>query len=501
MEDVARHLGLQSRYHYLETENGSNEFAVSRTGLKIDPVKKVSSAFLAAQNCRQRQRGSNSQGFLSSSGTIAGIVDPRPSYHNTDQIWPVGYRASWHDRITGSLFVCDVADGGDSGPIFKIQRYPCTMQSTPVGSTILSKKKQIPCKGDDQRSGNLIGDAVGLNDVIGDFQVEGRSTSSVWEMVSQAFLFGLDADFVQEIIEQLPGVTACSEYKNLNDRKHNSGLQTVWELAWRFLEVLGLEQPFSFHELESELVSPWLDSYPLDSRYETVDIRDAAPSGSEKASQAGAACHGRCTGLLLAKILGSLLKLLSVSCCQKAAVYVCPNFDAGESKSRRGRKKDLDCLAALKKTKIDMLPVNELTWQEIARRYILAVLSMEGNLDSTEIASRESGKVFHCLRGDGGILCGSLMGVAALERDAVVLADAMKEIFGSLKSKNEVVSLCERESDINGAQTIEVSDSVIPEWAQVLEPVRKLPQMLEPGSEGVSMKHWRETLLIGLKRY
>ncbi|KAL0334194.1 UNVERIFIED_CONTAM: Methyl-CpG-binding domain-containing protein 9 [Sesamum angustifolium] len=698
MEDVARHLGLQSRYHYLETENGSNEFAVSRTGLKIDPVKKVSSAFLAAQNCRQRQRGSNSQGFLASSGTIggsetndnksikevgyhdgfpiqfhdfclisAGIVDPRPSYHNTDQIWPVGYRASWHDRITGSLFVCDVADGGDSGPIFKIQRYPCTMQSTPVGSTILSKKKQIPCKGDDQvskddlvtfevvdddsistitllnedsppclencltnskredevhntqednssnsdlellpqRSGNLIGDAVGLNDVIGDFQVEGRSTSSVWEMVSQAFLyachqtykqkgiikffcshdvygmknenldgldslakfcyfdglisipalvqnenefnmacdmlmiwlnqdrFGLDADFVQEIIEQLPGVTACSEYKNLNDRKHNSGLQTVgsgfllaerktnfasgtskrsqlksgdqadtlkrdpgppgkplnsslpsyllgdalqvWELAWRFLEVLGLEQPFSFHELESELVSPWLDSYPLDSRYETVDIRDAAPSGSEKASQAGAACHGRCTGLLLAKILGSLLKLLVSELLSKAAVYVCPNFDAGESKSRRGRKKDLDCLAALKKTKIDMLPVNELTWQEIARRYILAVLSMEGNLDSTEIASRESGKVFHCLRGDGGILCGSLMGVAALEGDAVVLADAMKEIFGSLKSKNEVVSLCERESDINGAQAIEVSDSVIPEWAQVLEPVRKLP--------------------------
>ncbi|KAL0336156.1 UNVERIFIED_CONTAM: Methyl-CpG-binding domain-containing protein 9 [Sesamum radiatum] len=472
MEDVARHLGLQSR---------------------------------------QRQRGSNSQGFLSSSGTIGGsetndnksikevgyhlAFDPRPSYHITDQIWPVGYRASWHDRITGSLFVCDVADGGDSGPIFKIQRYPCTMQSTPVGSTILSKKKQYPAKGMTR--------------------------------------FGLDADFVQEIIEQLPGVTACSEYKNLNDRKHNSGLQTVgsgfllaerktnfasgtskrsqlksgdqadtlkrdpgppgkplnsslpsyllgdalqvWELAWRFLEVLGLEQPFSFHELESELVSPWLDSYPLDSRYETVDIRDAAPSGSEKASQAGAACHGRCTGLLLAKILGSLLKLLVSELLSKAAVYVCPNFDAGESKSRRGRKKDLDCLAALKKTKIDMLPVNELTWQEIARRYILAVLSMEGNLDSTEIASRESGKVFHCLRGDGGILCGSLMGVAALERDAVVLADAMKEIFGSLKSKNEVVSLCERESDINGAQTIEVSDSVIPEWAQVLEPVRKLP--------------------------
>lgn len=194
----------------------------------------------------------------------------------------------------------------------------------------------------------------------------------------------------------------------------------VWELAWRFLEVLGLGQPFPFQELESELVSPWLDSYPLDSRHETVDAGDAPSSSGEKVSQAGAACLGRCTGLLLAKILGSLLKLLASELLSKAAVYVCPSFDAGESKSRRGRKKDLDCLAALKKTKLDMLPINELTWHEIARRYILAVLSMDGNLDSAEIASRESGKVFHCLRGDGGILCGSLTGIAALEADAVV---------------------------------------------------------------------------------
>ncbi|KAI3467513.1 hypothetical protein Pfo_024176 [Paulownia fortunei] len=710
MEDVARHLGLPSRYHYLGTENGSNEFAFIRSGSKIDPAKKESSAFLTAQS-RQRQkilRGSNSQGFLSSSGIIgcseisynksikelgfsengsrqdgihdgfpiqfqdfclmsAGNVDPRPSYHNTNQIWPVGYRCSWHDRITGSLFVCDVADGGDCGPIFKVQRYPCTMQSIPVGSTILSKTKPVSCRGDDmmgkedlatfqvvdddsistitllnedsppcldnclstlkredevhnsqednssnsdleflpQRTGNLIGDGVGLNYIIGEFQVEGRSTSFVWEMVSQAFLyacqemykqkgaikffcghdvygmnnenldsadcllrycyfdglisipplvqnenefnmacemlstwlnqdrFGLDADFVQEIIEQLPGVTACSEYKNLNDRKRNSGLQTVgsgflqaerktnsasgtskrsqlklgdtedtlkrdpcppgkplnsrlpsylmgdalqvWELARRFLEVLGLGQPFSFQELELELVCPWLDGYPLNSRHETVDIGDAAPSSGDKVSQAGAVCLGRSTGLLLAKIIGSLLKLLVGELLSKAALYVRPNFDVGESKSRRGRKKDLDCLAALKKTKLDMLPVNELTWHEIARRYILAVLCMEGNLDSTEIAIRESGKVFHCLRGDGGILCGSLTGIAALEGDAVVLADAMKEIFGSLKSKNEVVTVCERESDVNGAQTVEVNDGVIPEWAQVLEPVRKLP--------------------------
>lgn len=294
----------------------------------------------------------------------AGIIDQRPSYHNTNQIWPVGYRCSWHDRITGSLFLCDVADGGDSGPIFKVKRYPCTMQSIPVGSTILVKKKAAsrkgdgteglddldtipvvdddsistitllneetpPCldsclctsKGEDevhnplednssnsnqeallQRPANISTDAVGLNDIIGEFQVEDRSISSVWEKVSEAFLyacrevykqkgairffcshvthvvyrmnnenldgadslskycysegpvsipplvqsenelnmacemlsawlkqdrFGLDEDFVQEILEQLPRVSTCSEYENLNERKKNSGLQTV----------------------------------------------------------------------------------------------------------------------------------------------------------------------------------------------------------------------------------------------------------------------------------
>ncbi|KAL8519010.1 hypothetical protein ACS0TY_010093 [Phlomoides rotata] len=665
MEDVACHLGLPSQC----------------------PANKESSPLLTGQSCRQRQkisRSSKSHGFLSSSGISScsqdavhasdgfpvqfhdfclistGNIDPRPSYHNTSQIWPVAYRSSWHDRVTGSLFHCDVADGGEHGPIFKIQRYPCTTHAIPVGSTVLRKMKSASCNGDDivgkddlttcqvfdddsmstitllyedtppcldnflstpkreeevhnlhednssisnmevlpLRPGNPITEAVGLNDFVGEFQVEGRSTSSVWEMVSQAFLngckelyeqkgvvklfcnhdvygidsgsldggdslsrycyfgglsipplvqsenelnmscdmlsvwlkqdrFGLDADFVQEIIEQLPRVSACSEYKKLNDRKNNSGLQTVgsgflqterktssvsetskrsllkwgdtedtlkrdpcppgkqlnsrlpsylmgatlqvWELAWRFREVLGLGQPFTFQELESELLSPWSDTYALDSRPKIVDTGDAASSSGKKVSQAGV------TGLLLAKILGSLLKLLVTELFSKVAVYVCPNFDAGESKSRRGRKKDLDYLAALKKRKLDMLPVNELTWHEITRRYTLAVLSMDGNLDSAEVVSRESGKVFHCLQGDGGVLCGSLTGIAALEGDAVVLVDANKEIFGSLKTKNEIISLCERESDANGTQTIEVNDGVIPEWAKVLEPVRKLP--------------------------
>ncbi|XP_073130076.1 methyl-CpG-binding domain-containing protein 9 [Henckelia pumila] len=661
LEDVASHLGIPLSY--------------------IKAAQKESSGFASSRNCREPElniqklvfSGNGSQGDYVHDGfpiqfqdfclLSAGNVDPRPAYHNTNQIWPVGYRCSWHDKITGSLFVCDVLDGGECGPTFKVHRFPCTTQFIPVGSAILSRTNSVPSKGNDRmgldelitsplvddddlsiitllnehsppslencvslsrsndvvycsgqnassnsnlecglpRAGNSIGE-LGHSGVIGEFQLEGRSTSSVWEMVSEAFMyafhetfkqsgavkffcghdiyemnnenldgtdslsrysywggpmnvprliqnerdfnmacellltwlkqdrFGFNVDFVQEIIEQLPGVTASLEYKNLKDRKHNSSLQSVgsgflqveqntnsafrtskrwrlqsggmekfltrdpcppgnplstrlpsyligdalqaWELAWRFLEVLELGQSFSFQDLESELLSPWLDCCALNG-LETVDIGDDVPlNKGVKVSQARA---GRNTGLLLANIYGSLLKILLSELVSKVVAYACPNFDAGESKSRRGKKKDLDGSAALKKAQLDVLPVNELTWPEVARRYILSVYSMEGNLDSTEIASRESGKVFHCLRGDGGILCGSLSGITALEGDAVVMADAIKEIFGPLKCKIEIVGGIESESEDDGAQTIEAEDGAVPEWAQVLEPVRKLP--------------------------
>ena len=80
----------------------------------------------------------------------------------------------------------------------------------------------------------------------------------------------------------------------------------------------------------------------------------------------------------------------------------------------------MDSAVPAKRTKLNMLHINELTWPELARRYMLAFLSMDGNLESAEITARESAKVFRCLRGDGGLLCGSLTGVAGMEADAQV---------------------------------------------------------------------------------
>lgn len=297
-----------------------------------------------------------------------GEVDPRPSYHGTNQIWPVGYRCSWHDKITGSLFACEVTDGGEHGPLFKIKRYPCSTQLIPVGSTVLLPPnlslEDGRCKidsddtvfqDDDEctsihmlfsddsppnleynelsnfrdnfdeaplsepyKSLEIRSNYSSLNgrsptthkepeDHIGEFLVEARSSSSVWGMVSRTLVhacrkayeqtgvckfsckheqlrrwsscfvsvneeaaedldslekfcsmsgpvniphmirnddelntsckallkwlerdrFGLDVDFVQEIIERHPHINLCKEYTFLNKRSEKTISKTV----------------------------------------------------------------------------------------------------------------------------------------------------------------------------------------------------------------------------------------------------------------------------------
>lgn len=299
-----------------------------------------------------------------------GEVDVRPSYHSINQLWPVGYKSCWHDKVTGSVFMCDVSDGGNSGPIFEVKRRPCSSIPLPNGSTILHMPNIGQSNGLDkeqsndmiflsmdydedgslqtlladpsppietdilscirsssngpfcvqtlnsllpennshhENSGKSLFDNSRPRDEIGEFSLQGRSSSSVWNMVSQKFIdaccetykrigslkffcehvelgastphldirdesskgsynslgkfcsspgsvcvppvihgenelqtqcevltkwldhdrFGLDVDFVQEMLEQLPGVHACSQYKLLSDRSYHSTLLTV----------------------------------------------------------------------------------------------------------------------------------------------------------------------------------------------------------------------------------------------------------------------------------
>ncbi|QHO12795.1 Methyl-CpG-binding domain-containing protein [Arachis hypogaea] len=632
-----------------------------------------------------------------------GKVDDRPTYYDVHLICPIGYKSCWHDKITGSLFTCEVLEGGDSGPIFRIKRCSCSEFPVPVGSTVLSmsnlcqflNKNNGERKTDDSMdydvhesiqmilsdpcvptendvinciasfsnetcAGDSISQDSGLIDGIGEILVEERSSSAAWRVISQKVVnacndickqkgslkfyckhiedepclhkwdttrkksdahfslldkfcgslcsvsvpdvtyadndlkglsevlgkwleqdrFGLDVEFVQEVLEQLPGVKESLKYELLSSRSNSSSLPTVengflvvewrggsqyqdeneavqgsykkprkvglteksvredrcpppgkslcsrvpseligdilqvWELLDRFDEILDLKEPLSLDELEKELINPWFDELDLNEKSERDidagqvlssqgtddDCRptlssscDAGPSRYKESSHAfiqmeteamkeaaqvkfASFTYARCFGVALTKAHNSLLRVLVGELQSKVAALVDPNFEPGEPKTRRGRRKDIDSAIPAKRTKLNMLPINELTWPELARRYILAVLSMDGNLDSAEITARESGKVFRCLRGDGGLLCGSLSGVAGMEADALLLAEATKKIFGSLSKENDVLTMEDDESDANDPSEKKLgSDGILPEWAQKLEPVRKLP--------------------------
>jgi hypothetical protein len=172
-----------------------------------------------------------------------GEIDKRPSYHNSYQIWPVGFTSYWHDRITGSLFECEVCDGGNFGPLFKVRRISCSVFPLPDASTILSQNSTRKAETIETNENNtlledtandtddnilmLLSDSsetnqdllscfsndmeskmtsLGCNDLhssnrsvptvpshsgtdkIGEFTFEGTSPSSVWRMISCAMM-------------------------------------------------------------------------------------------------------------------------------------------------------------------------------------------------------------------------------------------------------------------------------------------------------------------------
>ena len=206
---------------------------------------------------------------------------------------------------------------------------------------------------------------------------------------------------------------------------------------------MGLGEPTSLDKLEEELIDPWPIGDNLPQKFEgevqeanelhsdqraivsgnSIFVQHDTGSVMESSlSKIASQTYDRCTGRVLSKVHVALLKILVGELLSKVAVFGDPNFDPGESKSRRGRKRDIDPSLHAKILKIDILPANTLSWPELARRYILAVLWMDRSFESSEISSRDGLKIFRCVQGDGGILCGSLAGVAGMEADALVIS-------------------------------------------------------------------------------
>ncbi|KAL8224582.1 hypothetical protein R6Q57_020057 [Mikania cordata] len=665
MSQVAHHLGLISTHNLFEVEDKDNGFVLIQKGSHSSKRKRDKKANNLREHKNMLRNGRNSIEVDSFSNKLksfydgfpvqfedffvvsVGKIDPRALFHSTSQIWPVGYQSIWHDKFTGSIFVYDVLDGGDTGPIFRVRRYPCTNQSIPYASKVLcmTKCELIHDDYDDDTNIHMMfkehsppphldnyniascltadqnvclekPEIVTINhDLIGEFSVEDISSSAAWKKAVDTLLHachesydnkkvltfccnhrvneqylnashgfdslgkfcyftgpinsipdkiltvkeleasckvlrkwleldrcGLDAEFVQELIEQLPGVTTCSKYKSLAARSHNLSSQTVgsgffmsiskdgiqneavsnslrqtnkrpnppgnkvtsnlpphligdviqaYEICLRFYKVLALEAPISRQVMENELMNPWVDNLkPI--RRSSIDFQNnlilktrAKTRPDEATSSAGeeeyerddsrAEAASKCAGVELAKFHMALLKVLIEDVLSKVKEIFDP-FSGVESKSRKGRKKDVEVVVGGKKINLDMFPVNEFTWPEVARRYILVALAIDGNLESSEVMTRECGKVFHCLYGDGGTLCGSLTGVAAMEADAMVLAEASKRIFSSVNSKAVEFVIDQKEIDSGEtAKETNVNDDDLPEWAQALEPVRKLP--------------------------
>ena len=153
----------------------------------------------------------------------------------------MGFTSYWHDRVTGSLFECEVCDGWSFAPLFKVRRLPCSVFPLPEASPSLAQndarkaaetKESSSFIGDtandmdddlymmidipsetkqdflwtslgcnDVQSSNIMSQILpsnsenippskdaNINDQIGEFTFEGTSSSSMWGRISSAMV-------------------------------------------------------------------------------------------------------------------------------------------------------------------------------------------------------------------------------------------------------------------------------------------------------------------------
>lgn len=246
-----------------------------------------------------------------------GEVDQRLGYHDTRHIWPIGYTCQWHDKITGSLFECEVADGGDSGPVFKVKRRPCSLLPIANGRLVLSPSGLAPSdvgstlddfsdddlthiqmlvsepdpfqqdllscfsNGSEKCYGPSISSADNqrathsenpLKNEIGGFHVQARSSSAAWRKVSQTLI-----NLCHEVYSHSGNLKFCCTHTTFGvssfceDVENEQMLKKLGPLA-RFFSVSGPHKIPKVINSESQLeascksLATWLeqDRFGLD---------------------------------------------------------------------------------------------------------------------------------------------------------------------------------------------------------------------------------------------
>lgn len=98
------------------------------------------------------------------------------------------------------------------------------------------------------------------------------------------------------------------------------------------------------------------------------------------------------------------------------------NEDDADEPKKRGRKKLCD-IGALPPELGDDLPMNAISWPEVAHRYLVAILDVKKQGEISEIAPEQRQKLVRYFEGDGGVMGGAVDGVVGVESDAQVRFD------------------------------------------------------------------------------
>ncbi|KAL3641845.1 respiration factor rsf1 [Castilleja foliolosa] len=126
-----------------------------------------------------------------------------------------------------------------------------------------------------------------------------------------------------------------------------------------------------------------------------------------------------------------------------------------------------------KRTEPNMPPLNDLTWSELAKRYISAILFTTEDHNNPD---KEHMDIFRCLCGDGGPKCGALNEFDGFEADALLFATSTNRIYGSLNADSDMLAVDDLDSDEKNTDLDQstVLNKGICFWVHHLEPVKGL---------------------------
>lgn len=232
-------------------------------------------------------------------------------------------------------------------------------------------------------------------------------------------------------------------------------LWQVWEFLCRFSDILELKSPLTYEELETGLVKlgpPAAEDSPCKPAVEgtgasleiangleqntfvsveaeglpestTVqEIRDLTagplelPVEEESAQERAVAFSDGTLNdnfVMMARTHITLLKLLLPDL--QFRITGTPVVSKPEEPKKKGPKPQGATAEYLSD-----FPMNEVTWPELVRRYLITLTEAEKYGDLAELSNNERKWLLRCLQGDGGIPCGALYTVVGVESDAQV---------------------------------------------------------------------------------